>query len=157
MGARAAEIRNSAKAIIIENDRILVMRGRDKDGDWYLLPGGGQKSNESLEETLIRECQEEIDVHIDVGPLRFIREYFSNNHEFAEQDKDIHQIEFMFICKLKSGSIPRNGSVPDKAQIGVEWLQVKELEKYRLYPQKMRRCFMNIDDKAASVYQGDIN
>jgi hypothetical protein len=37
MGARAAEIRNSAKAIIIENDRILVMRGRDKDGDWYVM------------------------------------------------------------------------------------------------------------------------
>jgi hypothetical protein len=35
-------IRNSAKAIVIRDGYLLSIRNRDADGDWYILPGGGQ-------------------------------------------------------------------------------------------------------------------
>jgi len=157
MSGRATRIRNSAKAIIIEKGKILVMRARDTEGDWYLLPGGGQEPTESLEDTLNRECIEEVNVHIEIGPLRFIREYFSSNHEFAAIDHDAHQIEFMFVCKLREGEVPSIGSVPDKDQSGIEWIELKQLEKYRLYPLTMRKHFMDIENKLIAVYLGDIN
>jgi len=34
-------IRNSAKAIIIRDGCLLLIRNRDEEGDWFTLPGGG--------------------------------------------------------------------------------------------------------------------
>src|SRR5512133_3387283 len=100
MSGKARSIRNSAKAIIIKQNRLLVLQLEDSVGNWYMLPGGGQEPHETLAEALIRECKEEIGATIEVGPLMFIREYFSCNHEFAHKDPDSHQIEFMFFAHL---------------------------------------------------------
>jgi ADP-ribose pyrophosphatase YjhB (NUDIX family) len=54
--------RNSAKAIIVREGRLLVTRNSDPEGDWYILPGGGQNHSEPLHATLRRECLEEIGV-----------------------------------------------------------------------------------------------
>ena len=50
-------IRSTAKAIIVQNGKILLNKCVDeKNGDYYTLPGGGQNTFESLSETLVREC-----------------------------------------------------------------------------------------------------
>lgn len=41
-------IRNSAKAIIIKDGRILLTKNEDQFGTFYLLPGGGQEKGVSL-------------------------------------------------------------------------------------------------------------
>ena len=133
------------------------MRAKDEEGDWYLLPGGGQEPHETLEEALVRECLEEANVHVEIGPLRFIREYFSGNHEFKNIDYDAHQIEFMFECKLRTGEVPGIGAVPDKGQNGVAWLELDQLEDHRLYPLAMRKYFKDIRNSSIPVYHGDIN
>lgn len=53
-------IRNSAKAIIIQDDELLALKMEDKDGYYFILPGGGQEHGENLHETLKRECKEEM-------------------------------------------------------------------------------------------------
>lgn len=40
-------IRNSAKAIIVENDCLLAITQQDPDGLYYILPGGGQEPGET--------------------------------------------------------------------------------------------------------------
>ncbi len=35
-------IRPSAKAIIIQHNALLAIKKRDRKGDYYILPGGGQ-------------------------------------------------------------------------------------------------------------------
>ena len=44
------QIRNSAKAIIVKNGKLLTMKGIDNKGDYYLLPGGGQGFGETLQQ-----------------------------------------------------------------------------------------------------------
>ena len=44
-------IRNSAKALIIKEDRMLAIKIKDKNDEWYILPGGGQESEELLADT----------------------------------------------------------------------------------------------------------
>ncbi len=121
------------------------------------MPGGGQEPTKTLEEALHRECLEEINAHIEVGLLRFIREYFFCNHESAAQDNNTHHIEFMFACKLKDGEIPGIGSVPDSDQIGMDWLKLSEIESYRLYPLSMRKLFKDMDNWIITIYLGNIN
>jgi 8-oxo-dGTP diphosphatase len=152
-------IRNSAKAVIVQDDMIVAIKKKDKDGYYYILPGGGQEHGENLHETLKRECIEEINVEVEIGDLLFIREYIGKNHEHSKFDSEVHQTEYMFLCKIKEGSKDiRNGIVPDDGQLGVEWLPLSGLLEYRLYPQSMRKYIVDyIAGKEHPVYLGDIN
>lgn len=150
------KLRNSIKAIIIRDHRILTIKGTDPFGDYYLLPGGGQNPAETIHEALHRECQEEINCNVIIHDLRIIREYIGKNHEFKEFDHDVHQIEFMFRCSLPENAEPRVGNMPDVNQNSVEWLDLKDLTKYRLYPQSLRDVFVNIEQNN-QIYYGDLN
>jgi 8-oxo-dGTP diphosphatase len=151
-------LRNSTKAIIIENDLILLTVNRDKEGLFYLLPGGGQRHGESLSDALVRECLEETGLHIFVGDLVLVRDYISAHHEFAEDDVDTHQVEFMFRCQVSQGGA-RVGKLPDKWQSGVEWVPVTELDDIRLYPSAIVEPLKNIASGKPSgiCYLGDVN
>lgn len=152
-----SQIRNSAKAIILRNGKLLTMKGIDNKGNYYLLPGGGQGFGETLQQALIRECKEEVNVDVKVGELKFVRDYIATHHEFAFIENDVHQVEFMFVCELAGDADIGVGTIPDADQIGVEWLEIDELMEYRLYPMAIREKIMNLEKEEQPVYLGDIN
>jgi 8-oxo-dGTP diphosphatase len=115
-------IRNSAKAIIIVNARLLTVKNPYADGFFYILPGGGQLPGEMLTSALQRECREGLSVDVDVGDLVCIREYIGSNHEFETDDADVHAIEFMFDCSLREGALVGVGELPDVLQVGFQWI-----------------------------------
>ncbi|MDG0875539.1 NUDIX domain-containing protein [Paenibacillus thiaminolyticus] len=131
-------IRNSAKAVIIdERNRILLTQNRDRDGLFYLFPGGGQEIGEKLEEAVIRECMEEIGCRVIVNDIWYIREYIGKNHEHAEWDYDVHQVEFYFECRLDGELAMEAATNPDSDQVGVEWIELERLDRVRVYPQRL--------------------
>lgn len=150
-------VRTSTKAIVIADGRLLVTRNRDAVGDWYLLPGGGQHHNESLHEALAREFDEEVGGKISIGPLRFVRDYISNHHEFADEDGDFHQVELYFECELLTEVDETPGHTPDAYQHGVAWLEIDKLDQYRLYPKHFQQLFKNPNWRKMDIYLGDIN
>ncbi|MBS4189353.1 NUDIX domain-containing protein [Bacillus sp. FJAT-49705] len=152
-------IRNSAKAVILQDEKLLAIKKQDRDGYYYILPGGGQEHGENLHEALKRECIEEINADVEVGDLIFIREYIGKNHEHFEFDSHLHQTEYMFLCKIKAGNKKiGNGTNPDDGQLGVEWLPLSELFEYRIYPQTMRGYLQDyFAGKETPTYLGDIN
>lgn len=150
-------IRNSVKAIILKDHRLLTIKKHDDEGFYYLLPGGGQEPGEDFLMTLTRECREEIGAEIVVGDIRYIREYIGKHHEFSHVDADVHQVEFMFLCELKAGTDVQEGSVPDQDQIGIEWLPLETLESYRLYPRALRPILAAGKNAEVPIYWGDIN
>ncbi|CDO03859.1 NUDIX domain protein [Oceanobacillus picturae] len=152
-------IRNSAKAIIIQEAQLLAIKKQDQDGYYYILPGGGQEFGETLHQTLKRECIEEINVAVEIGDLIFIREYIGKNHEHYEFDSEAHRMNYMFLCRIAEGDTNLgNGTAPDDGQIGVEWLPLSELLNYRLYPQTLRKYIIDYNEgKEAPVYLGDLN
>jgi len=151
-------IRNSAKAIIIEDDRILLTCNKNENGIFYLLPGGGQRHGESLTETLVRECLEEIGVRVSVGDLLLVRDYISAHHEFASEDADAHQVEFMFRCRIAEGEA-HVGAIPDVWQTGIEWVSVLELADLPLYPAAIKESLQCIarGEIPEACYLGDVN
>ena len=148
-------IRNSAKAIIIMNDKLLLTKNVDHAGFFYLFPGGGQELGEELRQSVIRECIEEIGCEINVGELVFVREYIGKNHEFSEWDSDSHQVEFYFICSLKFESTLFKGINPDSNQVDVEWIEIAMLDEIRLYPKEVGKKLK--ENCLNPVYLGDIN
>ena len=149
-------LRNSAKALIIRDGKILCTKNCDLLGDFYLLPGGGQDHGETLKDAVERECREEIGAAVKVGNLYFVREYISANHELAEYDDSIHQIEFMFACQLLEEPGSSCNVSHDAMQTGIVWLPVAELEKYRFYPGSLINPLKQFPpDDFAQVYLGD--
>lgn len=152
-------IRVSVKAIILDNNRILTCRNRDSaGGDWYILPGGGQNPGESLPDALKRECLEEIGAKVKVGQIRLVRDYIGRNHEFAQWDPDVHQVEIMFECQLQGDYDPTVGHSPDVNQTGVAWLEIEELSRHRIYPEALRDILQGvIPNSSGALYLGDVN
>ncbi len=142
-------IRNSAKALIIKDGRMLAIKMRDDTGEFYLMPGGGQESEELLPDAVCREVAEEIGVHVAVGDLAFVVE--------GVHGERWHRVDMVFLCEYL-GEIEHVTLHGDINQIGVAWLDIATLNRTPLYPSKLRRPIMNLyEGKPYSVYLGNEN
>lgn len=150
-------IRNSAKAVIVKQGKLLALKMVENGSTYYILPGGGQNKGETLHEALQRECMEELGVSVEIGDLLFVREYIGKNHELASKHADAHQTEFMFACTVMEDDFT-NGVNPDKGQQGAEWIQIDELMNYQLFPRELRQHLISYSHGGKSlIYVGDIN
>lgn len=132
------DIRNAARAVIIRHDRLLLLR---KEGggkpERYALPGGGQDTGETLQQALVRECQEEIGTTVSVGKLLFVADFFKQRDSMPPSTR--HVVEMMFLCTVPGDYMPTSGHHPDKHQTGVVWMPLGELEQIVLYPASLGR------------------
>ncbi|WP_201788376.1 NUDIX domain-containing protein [Serratia marcescens] len=153
-------IRISAKAIIIHHEKILLIKYRSESDEWFTLPGGGQLFGEPLTQTLIRECREESRYEITPGELVFIREYIGKNHEFADFDRDVHQLEMMFLATLldNESDMLHLDIHSDRHQIAAQWIDLAALEQTPLFPAALRSLIKEKKFPPLSpVYLGDVN
>lgn len=144
-------VRNSVKAIITRDNKLLCIRKQDAEGFYYVLPGGGQERHENFVQTVQRECLEELGVSIKVNQLKYIREYIGLNHEFKQ---DVHQVEFMFDCELLGEPDLTKATNQDPGQSGLEWILLGEHSQARIYPKVLLERLINQYDEC---YWGDIN
>src|SRR5262245_44987165 len=148
-----ASIRNAAKAIIIRDRRLLTIACRDDAGAYFILPGGGQDYGETLHETLLRECREEIGCDVTIGKLVLVREYRGERHESGDAS---HAVEFMFACSLIGDVDAALASQMDNCQTGVAWLDIDALDRLRFYPKALACMIARLPGGAPlPVYCGD--
>ena len=150
-------IRNSVKAIIIRDGKLLCNKNHDRRGIFYCVPGGGQEYQENLSEALVRECMEEISVPVAVGELLFVRDYIGKNHNGQARLRRIHQVEFFFACELTTDDAPQMGVGPDHYQVGVEWVPIEDLEAQQFYPKDMIPWLSDLQNAQRPVYLGDMD
>ncbi|MFG3420585.1 NUDIX domain-containing protein [Micromonospora sp. NPDC048063] len=153
-------LENSAKAIIRDGDNVLVLRYVDRRmglGVWYSLPGGRQEFGETLEETLVRECQEEIGVEVVPGRLLFVREYIHGRHALAGKGRDQHKVEFYFLAELKSdlrADFMAADDVSDEGQQGMRWCSLADLRELNIFPTGLRQLG-ELLNRSTDTYWGD--
>jgi ADP-ribose pyrophosphatase YjhB (NUDIX family) len=150
-------IRTAARALIIMDDKLLAIKMRDRTGVFYILPGGGQRHGETLQEGLRRECLEEIGTEVTVGELLYVREYIGKNHEFRNSHHAFHQVENVFRCSLPTPEQIGPGTEHDKKQIGVEWIPLSELPNRRFLPEVIKPFFNEHSFEPTTNYLGDVN
>jgi len=151
-------IRTAARAFIVEEGRLLVIAMRDERGLFYILPGGGQLHGETLKTSLKREVFEETGAQVDVGELLYVREYIGRNHTFARRHRHFHQLEVVFRCKLAGKGVrPGVGEGADKRQVGIDWLDLAAIHRYRFYPEVLKSYVKDGQVHVDPIYMGDIN
>lgn len=141
------QIRNSAKALIIKDGKMLAIKIKDGDEEWYIMPGGGQDSEEALSDAVLREVAEELGIEVQVKDLVFVVE--------GVHSERFHRVDLVFLCEYIR-EIENAELQSDTNQEGFEWLDINTLNHSNLYPSKLRRQIMNLyEKKGYQVYLGN--
>ena len=122
------QIRTSAKAVIIQNGKLLAIKLNDGKEEWYILPGGGQDSEEMLPQTVEREVREEAGIEIQCKDLLFVIE--------GVHGESFHRMDLVFLCEYL-GQTPEATLHSDTNQIGFDWLDLSILNRLPLYPYEL--------------------
>lgn len=82
-------MRKAARAIIIEDDKILVMHRNKYGSEYFTLVGGRVNEGENLEQTLAREVKEE--TGLDITNARLV---------FVEEHPEPYNQQYTFLCEV---------------------------------------------------------
>ena len=147
------ETRNAVRALIVQNDRSLMLR---KDGgvrgEGFALPGGSQDAGETLHEALERECFEELGARVEIQDLLHVADFFKEKR--TDPPSTRHQVEFLFNCSLPPDYRPRNGPKPDRTQIEVVWVPLGDLPGLVFYSASMSPLLEYLSNRYRDVYLG---
>lgn len=129
------------RAIIIDQDRILLMKTVKEDAIYWFLPGGGVEEGETHEVALIRECKEELGVDV------CVKEYFD---AIKTKYFDWDQEHLLYFCKITGGKVG-TGEGPE-FQVGYyyegehvpEWLSSEELRERDIKPDGVKEKILNL-------------
>ena len=130
MKTRSSFVRLAARAIILHDDKLLLVnafKGRD---DLWCAPGGGAEPHQSLPENLAREVFEETGLTVDVGAPCLVNEFHDPNGTF-------HQVEMFFRCTLMAGTLDPAWQDPEKIVTQRRWLTRDELAAVTVRPKSL--------------------
>ena len=140
-------IRNASKALIIKDGKMLAVKISDGNEEWYIMPGGGQNSEELLPEAACREVAEEIGIQVIPKDLVFVIE--------GVHGESFHRVDLVFLCEY-IGELENAILQGDTNQVGYAWLDISTLNHAPLYPSKLRRQIMNLyEGKKYNIYLGN--
>ncbi len=134
--------------MIIRNEKILMIQKKPKSRQkFYTLPGGTQEMEETIHRSLSREVFEETGAAIDIHKLVWTNERKVRSKNVTGEI--LHKIEYIFQCSIDDGYKVKMGPVPDSNQTGVKWLNIFQLDQYRIAPKRLRttlsKLLANID------------
>ncbi|MDF0606364.1 NUDIX domain-containing protein [Neisseriaceae bacterium TC5R-5] len=120
--------RQRAAIIIIEQQRILLMRRIKPGKDYYVLPGGTVKPGETVAMACVREAEEETGLHVWLGDQLCALE-------------GRRRIEYVFLARRHCGTVQLGGPElcrmqPDNQYL-LEWLNQEQLRRAKLKPKSL--------------------
>lgn len=127
------------RAIIIEDGKLLTIKRVKENETYWVFPGGGIEDGENQRQALIRECQEELGVVVEVGELVFENSYV--HWKFGPQH------EYFYNCSIISGEVG-TGEGPEFQENSsyegtheVEWIEISGIDKLDLQPNGIKKLF----------------
>ncbi len=111
--------------IILDGDKILLMKYNYSGNEVFALPGGNPEGTETLEKTLVRELQEELNLSITVTSLVLVGEVI-----FHENSKST--LHCIFLGRILSGKPELNPE--HTSALGLEWVPISKAIDLNMYP-----------------------
>ena len=123
-------IRIATRAIILHNDRLLLVNAWKGRSDLWCAPGGGAELHSSLPDNLIREVMEETGLTVRVAAPCLI-------NEFHDPHGDFHQTDIYFRCEITAGEIDDNWIDPEGIVTRRKWATRDEVRRLRVKPDSL--------------------
>lgn len=111
--------------VILDGDKILLMKYNYSGNEVYALPGGNPDSAETLKETLLRELEEELRLRIAISELVLVGEVI-----FRENGKST--LHCIFLGNIQSGKPELNPE--HTSALSFEWVPLSKLSALNMYP-----------------------
>lgn len=111
--------------LVIENQHVLLMQYFYGGTDVYNLPGGNPDPGETLEQTLIRELQEEMGIEIEIGKMLLTGEVI-----LPQQKNDV--LHVVFAGEIIGGIPILNPS--ETSAKALVWKPITEIQHLEMYP-----------------------
>ncbi len=134
-------------AVIIQDEKILLIYRFHEGKEYYVLPGGTMENNEEVEDTLSREVFEE--VNLKVAAYRHIGTY---KNEYRHPRNDSIYYTDIFLGQVKLG-YPELGRLSSKEIYRPEWVDLDKLPKINLVAEQAKQLvieFINGDYRKMS-------
>ena len=119
--------RLAVRAIILRDDRLLLVNAYAGRTDLWCAPGGGVEPHASLTDNLVRELFEETGLAVQVGPVCLV-------NEFHDADRDYHQVDIYFRCTVAEAAIAPDWRDPEGVVTQRRWVTRAELAGLRVKP-----------------------
>ncbi len=123
-------VRLATRAILMRENRLLLVNAYKGRGDLWCAPGGGAELHQSLPDNLAREVFEETGLRIAVGLPCLL-------NEFHDPDGDFHQVDVYFRSTLVSGALDDTWQDPEGIVTQRRWVTRGELARLHVKPDSL--------------------
>ncbi len=113
--------RDRVQAIVIRDNKVLLVKHRMREREFFCVPGGGIEDGETKEEAVLRELKEEACVDGEIVRKLSI--------QFKPRDMgEVHS----YLIRISKDATPFPGIDPELGEdkqtiIGIEWLGLEEI------------------------------
>lgn len=123
-------IRLAARAIVMHNNRLLLVNAYKGRDDLWCAPGGGAEPHQSLPENLAREVFEETGLVVTIGAPCLLNEFHNPHSSF-------HQVEVFFRCTLSKGHLDPAWQDPEAIVTHRRWVTRAEMATLTVRPKSL--------------------
>ncbi len=132
-------IRLATRAIILHENRLLLVNAWKDRSDLWCAPGGGAEPHSSLPDNLKREVFEETGLVVDVGAACLV-------NEFHDPKGTFHQTDIYFRCLITSGQIDDGWRDPEGIVTKRKWATRGEMAALHIKPDSLASVAWGDDD-----------
>ena len=135
-------------ALIVLDEKVVLVRHRSRDSRYHLLPGGGVGYRETLEDALVREVDEETGLQVKIGRPLLIS-------DTIDPSGPRHVVNITFSASVVGGAVTEHPRDPRVE--GVDLVAVESLADLDLRPPLSNAIAEVLGGKAAPAkYLGSI-
>lgn len=130
--ARMADLspRLAVRAIILRDDRLLIVNAWKGRTHLWCAPGGGVERHASLPDNLVREVVEETGLTVAVGTPCLV-------NEFHDPGGTFHQVDIYFRCTVLTGDPDGPWDDPEGVVSHRRWVSRAELARLKVKPDSL--------------------
>lgn len=120
-------------ALIVHNNKLLLATNGNLD--FYFTIGGRVKFGESSIQAIIREIQEELNIHLDIDKLAFVSENF---YVYNPDGSSTHELGIYYYTKDSDilDSIHTIFFEGNQSNI-LQWIPLDNIKEYKIFPEQI--------------------
>lgn len=134
-----SHIHIQSRAVIIEEDHILLCKTIGLDQNFYFLPGGHIEHGESARQALIRELEEEVGFTFKINRFLGCMEYSFDPNVTIHAKCHTHEYNFIFEAQSEISIDPKKPLKQIEDNLEIHWISLNHLDQIDLRPEPIRQ------------------